>query len=71
MAQRDPATPEQRQELALQMEELQINCQSVLDQVRTMFGEDDPKTGRAEEVRAAVVRLERELALESSVSESA
>lgn len=36
-----------------------------------MFGEDDPKTGRAEEVRAAVVRLERELALESSVSESA
>lgn len=53
------------------MEELQINCQSVLDQVRTMFGEDDPKTGRAEEVRAAVVRLERELALESSVSESA
>ena len=71
MAQRYPATPEQRKELALQMEQLQITCQSVLDQVRTMFGEDDPKTGRAEEVRASVVRLERELARDSSVSASA
>jgi hypothetical protein len=53
------------------MEQLQANCQSVLDQVRTMFGEDDPKTGRAEEVRAAVVRLERELARDSAMSQSA
>jgi hypothetical protein len=36
-----------------------------------MFGEDDPKTGRAEEVRAAVVRLERELARDSAMSQSA
>ena len=71
MAQRYPATPEQRKELALQMEQLQIDCQTVVDQVRTMFGEDDPKTGRAEEVRAAVVRLERELARESAASQSA
>jgi hypothetical protein len=71
MAQRHPATSEQRTELALQMEQLQLNSQSLLDQVRTMFGEDDPKTGRAEEVRAAVVRLERELARDSSVSASA
>jgi hypothetical protein len=71
MAQRYPATPEQRKELAVQMEQLQTICQSVVDQVRTMFGEDDPKTGRAEEVRAAVVRLERELARDSAVSQSA
>ena len=71
MAQRYPATQEQLAELALQMEELRTTCHSVADQVRTMFGEDDPKTGRAEEVRAAVVRLERELARDSAVSESA
>ena len=71
MAQRHPATPEQQKELVLQMVQLQSISQSVADQVRTMFGEDDPKTGRAEEVRAAVVRLERELARESAVSESA
>ena len=71
MAQRYPASPEQRNELILQMEQLQLNSQSLLDQIRTMFGEDDPKTGRAEEVQAAVVRLERELARESAASESA
>ena len=71
MGQRYPATLEQGKELALQMEQLQLSCQSVLDQVRTMFGEDDPKTGRAEEVRAAAVRLERELARDSAVSQSA
>jgi hypothetical protein len=71
MAQRYAATSEQRKELALQMEQLQLDSQSVLDQVRTMFGEDDPKTGRAEEVRAAVIRLERELTRDSAVSESA
>lgn len=68
MAQRYPATPEQCKELALQMAQIQFNCQSVVDQVRTMFGEDDPKTGRAEDVRAALVRLERELARETAVS---
>ena len=71
MAQRYPATAEQRKELALQMEQLQRSSQSLLDQILAMFGEEDPKTGRAEEVRAAVVRLERELARESAVSESA
>jgi hypothetical protein len=53
------------------MEQVQLTCQSTLDQARTMFGEDDPKTGRAEDVRAAVVRLERELARDSAVSASA
>jgi hypothetical protein len=67
-AQWHPATPEQRKELVLLMEQLQLTCQSTLDQARTMFGEDDPKTGKAEDVRAAVVRLERELARESAVS---
>ena len=62
MAQRYPATIEQCKKLALQLEQLQLNSQFLLNQVRTMFGEDDAKTGRAEEVRAAVVRLERELA---------
>jgi len=71
MAQRFPATSEQQKELALQMKQLQSASHSVADQVRTMFGEDDPKTGRAEEVRAAVVRLERELARQSGVAESA
>ncbi len=72
MAQRYPATPEQRHELALQLDQLRIDSKIVLDQVRMMFGEDDPKTLRAADVCDALVRLERELGRASAtVSESA
>ena len=57
MITREPATPEQRSELSQSLDRMQLECEALLDLVRTMYGAEDHRTLRAEELCHDLQRL--------------
>lgn len=57
MAPREPATPEQRAELSHSIDRMQLECEIMLDLVRTMYGAEDHRAMRAEELCHGLQRL--------------
>jgi hypothetical protein len=57
MTTREPPTPEQHSELSHSLDRLQLDCEAMLDLVRTMYGAEDRRTMRAEELCHDLQRL--------------
>ena len=57
MTTREPATPEQRSELSQSLDRMQLECEALLDLVRTMYGAEDRRTMCAEELCHDLQRL--------------
>jgi hypothetical protein len=57
MTTREPPTPEQRSELSQSLDRVQLECEAMLDLVRTMYGAEDRRTLRAEELCHDLQRL--------------
>lgn len=54
---REPATPEQLEELSRGLESLDAECHSMADLIRTLYGSEDAATSRAEELCNNLQRL--------------
>ena len=67
---REAATPEQLSELAQTLYRLDIDCQIILDLVRVMYGAEDNRSTRAEELCNNLQRFQWSLDRGNSQSNS-
>jgi hypothetical protein len=57
MTNRAPATPEQLSQLAASLTRLHFECETLLDLVSTIYGSEDERAGRAQELCNHLQRL--------------
>jgi len=57
MTNRAPASPEQLSELAASLTRMHFECETLLDLVSTIYGSEDERAGRAQELCNHLQRL--------------